>query len=474
MSLTRKIAHNTIIQFSSKAVSIVFGVLTVGLMTRYLGTAGYGEYSTITAFLQFFAILVDFGLQLSMVNLMSSSSEEESKKIFNNALTLRITSAFVLFALAPLLALFFPYNEAIKAGMFILTLNYFALAANQVLIGLFQKELRMDKVAITEIVGRVLLLGGVYYAIISNYGLKGILVAIVFASLIQVGLLYFFSLGFNKFKLAFEKSVWRRIISDSWPIAISIAFNLIYFKADTIILSLTRTQAEVGIYSAPYRMLEILTSFPYLFVGLVFPILAKAWSEKRHEDYRNYFQKSFDLLAIIAVPIIVGTIPLANRIMVLIAGHDFADSGTVLKIIIWATGIIFLNTIFGYSIVILGKQKKLIWAYILTAILSLALYIIFIPKYSYIAASYITILAEFLMLSFNVFVSVRTSGFFPSLASIFKSIIASLAMLGSILLLYQFNIFIILPAAVVIYFTALFLIGGIKKETLNEILRIKS
>ena len=72
MSLTRRVAHNTIIQTIGKAISTMLGILVVALMTRYLGQRGFGQYSTIIAFLQIFGILVDFGLTLITVQMISA------------------------------------------------------------------------------------------------------------------------------------------------------------------------------------------------------------------------------------------------------------------------------------------------------------------------------------------------------------------------------------------------------------------
>lgn len=471
MSL-RRIAHNTIIQFLAKIISVGFGVVTVGLMARSLGQEGFGQYVTIIAFLQFFAILVDFGLQLSMVNLMSNPLHNPTQ-IFNNTLTLRIISAVGLFLFAPLVAMLFPYPAVIKQGIIILIINFVALAINQVLIGLFQRELKMDKLAIAEIIGKIILLIGVWLTVAKGWGLFGMLIAINISTLAQVGIGFLYSLKLNRPTWAFDWQIWNLIISASWPIAISIAFNLIYFKADTIILSLIRTQTEVGIYGAPYRALEILTTFPYLFVGLLFPFISVAWARQDFENYKFYFQRTFDALVIIALPLIAGTLPLAERIMVLIAGKDFSASAPILQILIFATAIIFVNVIFGYSIVILGKQKQLIWGYIATAAISLILYLIFIPKFSYFAAAYITILSELMIFTINVIVSIRTSKYIPKLTVAWKSLLASVMMSGFILLIYRLPLLIILPLATIVYFVILYGLKGIQKETVLEILKAK-
>ena len=55
MSLTRTIAHQTIIQAGAKVVSVVLGVITVAMLTRFLGQEGYGYYTTAVSYIFFFS-----------------------------------------------------------------------------------------------------------------------------------------------------------------------------------------------------------------------------------------------------------------------------------------------------------------------------------------------------------------------------------------------------------------------------------
>ena len=101
------------------------------------------------------------------------------------------------------------------------------------------------------------------------------------------------------------------------------------------------------------------------------------------------------------MPMIFGTLFIAKDLMILIAGPEFAESGLVLQIIIFATAIIFINSIFGYTIVVIYKQKQMVWAYVFVAIVALAGYIYLIPKYGYLGAAYFTVVSEALILFFN-------------------------------------------------------------------------
>jgi O-antigen/teichoic acid export membrane protein len=493
MSLIKKIAHNTAAQILGKIISIVFGVITISLMTRYLGQKGFGQYTTIMAFIQIFAILTDFGLTLTTTQLLSKPNVDENK-IFNNIISLRITSSLVFLAMAPLFSLLFPYPPIIRIGITISALSFFFTSLFQIFIGFFQKHIITYLAAISEVANRIILLILVYLAVIFDLGLLNILIAIAASNALQVLLNYIFAYKKITIKWQLDLNTWYLIWKTTWPISVTIFFNLIYFKADTIILSLYKPAEHVGIYGAPYKILEVLTTIPFLFSGLILPLLTFNWNTKNFAKYKRIFQTAYDCLALIAVPLILGTQVLATPIMTLIAGKQFEASGNVLRILIIATGIIFLGNLFSHAIISIDKQKTVIKGYIITAILSLMGYFYFIPLYSYYAAAWMTVFAELFIMLNIIIIFYKTTKFFPSLKNTLLSILASLIMCA-VILLYQYilkidysstsilifniktphiHIIIQIILACLSYFIVSYLLNIIPKEYLLEILTKKN
>ena len=60
MENERRLAKNTIIQVGGKVSATISGIVTVGVLSRYLGAAGYGDFTLILTFLSLFAVLVEF------------------------------------------------------------------------------------------------------------------------------------------------------------------------------------------------------------------------------------------------------------------------------------------------------------------------------------------------------------------------------------------------------------------------------
>lgn len=397
MSLTKKILSNTAIHAIGKFGASAIGLVIIGLVTRYLGTEGYGYYTTIFAYLFLFSTIGDLGLYLVTINELGRAGVD-SKQLFSNVFTMRLVSGIVLMALAAGLIWLFPYPLLVKLGALVVSISVILMMVDQITVALFQQKMKTAYAALSEIGGKILILGLTILVIKNGWGFMTVLWTVVAGFLFHFLINICFARSLLKFKLAFDKEIWKRIIKKSWPVATYMIFSMIYFKADTIILSLYHPATVVGLYGAPYKILEVLIAFPAIFMGLVSPHLSRAWSEKDLSAFKKYFQKAFDGLSLIVWPMVLGTIALASPIMNLIAGPEFKDSAHALQILIVATGIIFLAHLSTFAVVALEKQKQMMKFYMAAAGLALLLYFIFIPKYSLTAAAIITVLVEFLIL----------------------------------------------------------------------------
>jgi len=477
MSLSKSIAKNTIIHTLGRFSASAIGVFVVALMTRYLGTTGYGHFATIMAYLFFFTIIGDLGLYLVTVNELGHA--EDKKKYFSNIFTLRLVSTTVLMIIACALIWVFPYPLIVKLGVLIFAGSSFFMMLDQILIALFQSQMKTHFPALAEVVGKLLILGLVILAIQLKLGFLFVVLTFSLGLLIHFIINLSFARRLLKFKLDFDKKIWQSIFKKSWPVATYMIFSMLYFKADTIILSLYHPASSVGIYGAPYKILEVLIVFPAIFMGLVSPHLSKSWAEKNLENFKRIWQKAFDALSIIIWPMIFGTLVLAGPIINLIAGSQFAASIPVLQILIVATGVIFLAHLSTFSVVAVNKQKSMMKYYILAAALAMAFYFIFIPKYSYYAAALITILIELFILIASWLMVRRTTKIKTSFSNNLKSLFISLIMAGILYLalnlyglgLTNFGLLVSLILGAIIYLGGLYLFGLFKKEMITEFIK---
>lgn len=467
------IAKNTIVHMTGKFVSLILGLVSVAIMTRYLGQEGYGYYTTAIAFLQFFGILADFGFSLTTVQMISRPGADQNR-ILNAVMSLRIITGLSFLALAPILIWTFPYSPFIKLGVLIMVVSFFCITLIQTLTGLFQKELKMFEVTAAEVAGRVLLVAMVVLAAVFHANIYWIFGAISLGSVVNLALVFFYSKRYITWRWQVDFTIWKEVWRRAWPMALSICFNLIYLRMDIIILSLTRSPAEVGLYGATYRVLDVLTMLPAVFMGIVLPIATTYYESNNRGKLLELLQKAFDALMICAVPIVLGTLVIGKSVMTFVAGKEFALSGDILRVLIWAAGAIFVTTLFGYAVVAIHQQKRSMWGYLTTAILTLIGYILTIPRFGYWGAAWFTVFSETMIAVWMAILVYRCLKFFPSLRIVKKSVLASLIMVLILYLIQGWNVLLLLLIAAIVYFSCLFLFKGLKWETVCSLLPFKT
>lgn len=423
MSAHRLITQ-TGVQLAGKLASIGLGVATVAIMTRALGQAGYGAYATIIAYLQLFGIAVDLGLNVlgpqllgaisgrgdataAMRSPSSQRDEGEQKErsvgvslhdpacLLSNIFTLRLTVATIAFAVAAGIAFLIPqYSIAVRLGIAAATFSFIGIVLTQILQAPFQVAQRMLAPTLAEVAGRIVLVGLVAWAAATGAGLLFMVWATVAGNLAMFSIAFLSAQRIVRVRLAFDAGVWRALLTQSWPIALSIVFNLVYLRADQVLLSLLRTPAEVGLYAAPYRLLDVVTQVPHLAMGLALPLLAAAWVAGDRAAFARRTQRMVDGLAFLGIPMVIGSIVLGTPIMRFIAGAEFDASGPILGVLALALVGIFLGQPFGYAVVAVGAQRRMLWGYAVVAVVTLIGYLFLIPRFSYWGAAWMTVVSE--------------------------------------------------------------------------------
>ncbi|MEK7072910.1 MAG: flippase [Patescibacteria group bacterium] len=467
-----ELAKNTYVQFAARGIGTALGVVAIALLTRTLGPVGFGAYTTVTSFLQIFGVLVDFGLTIVGLQLLSEPGADEGR-VLGNVLGVRLVTAIIFLGIAPLAVLFFPYPQEVKVGVAFTTLSFLALAIHQIITTLFQKRLQMRAAAAAELAGRVALVILVGLAAWFSWGFYGMLVATTVANILQLAVALFAANRMVPIRIRYEPAYWKHILTLSWPIGVSIAFNLIYLRADAVILSLTRSQGELGLYGAAYRVIDVLTVLPFLLMGLVLPRLVAAVKTGDTARFGALMARAARFLLAAILPICFGGLVLADQVMIAVSGEAFAPSGMFLAVLLFGVAMIFWGTVYSHAVVALGLQRTMLPFYALNAALALVLYIWLIPRFGGPAAAWITVLSE-TTIAIAAAVVVRRKMPMPlPLGNATRIILAAALMAAALWLTLRtipLPLLVSLPLGGLLYAAFLRLTGGLTTEDWRAIL----
>ena len=142
----------------------------------------------------------------------------------------------------------------------------------------------------------------------------------------------------------------------------------------------------VGLYAAAVKFSEIWYFIPMGITSSVFPVLVDYFQGQPAVFFRKY-QNVFNVMAVLSVGLAVVMTFASSRLVVLVYGPEFKESGPVLAIHIWAGVFVFLGLAASIWTMINGYQKFTLWASLAGAAVKVGLNLLIIPLYGIVGAA---------------------------------------------------------------------------------------
>lgn len=464
--IAKKITYNVIINGVAKVISIALALVAVGMLTRYLGTDGFGKYTTMLAFFAFFGAIGDFGLYTIATREISREGANESY-ILSRIFTLRTVISLTVTTLVALGTWFLPYDRDVQISILIAAVAFIFSSSYGLLNGLFQKHIAMDRVAFAELSGKVLQVGVIAYAFTTQQSFIFVALSLLITTLWSFLLVFWMARRWVRLLPTVDTVFWRSFLKESAPLGVAAVVTFLYFKCDTILLSFLQNQHDVGIYGAAYKIIETIVFFPAMVIGLVFPLLSRYvfTNTRMFNVIANTLIKIF---LIILIPLVVTLIALADPIIHIVGGADFAAAAPVLRVLAFTLIFIFFGQLFTSIAIVATQQKKLMYIQCIAAAGNIAANILFITLFSYMGAAYVSIATElFVALAAIILTRMYTPFVFAAMRLDLLFVSGAL-----MLILIFFSPFAVVPTVaigVVVYVVALFAFRVVTRDDILQL-----
>ena len=408
--MLRRVFYNAGAQILGKGFTAGTTLIVTLLVGRSLGPAGFGDFTKIFVFVGYFYTFADFGLNSIYI---AKSNPQNEKLLFRVLVSLRLVMALVFVALALLVGFFLPYNAAENTGFGPLVKIWIAVASATILTqalytsanSLFQKKLRYDLSTVAAISGYLVILLSVILTTASGGSITQYVLAYVVGGVVTVFVAYL--ILYKRWQILvfpkIDRLAFSNYLSKSWPVGLALILNLLYFRADVLILAWVRQPQEVGIYGLAYQFFEASLAVPIFFVNAIYPYLAAVYKQNIGKFYKNF---KFWVLVLLAISVLLSVfLILVSFLIPFLYDMRFAPSRGPLVILASGIPFFFLSALLWHILIIYDRQKNLVLVYGAGFIFNLAANLIFIPKFGYIAAAANTVISEaFILLLLAVIV----------------------------------------------------------------------
>jgi len=475
MKTVQRIAKNTVVPLLSDIVSKVPGFFYVMYTARYLGVERFGILSFALAFTGIFGVFGDLGLQQLTVREVARD-KSLARKYLGNIAVMKIFLVVITFGLIALTINLLGYPEQTIKVVYFVALSVIFGAFTEMFYSIFRAFERMEYQSIGQILHSVLMLLGALFAISHGFDVVGF--ASIYFLVSAVVLVYAFAVCVWKFvlpKIEMDWEFWKPTIKAALPFFLAGVFSVIAFKINIVMLSMMKGDVIVGWYSAAYRLIVFLVFIPSAFSGSIYPILSKYYISSQ-ESLKLAYQKSFKYMCVLSFPITIGTILLADSIILIIYKSGYVHSIIALQVLACVVPFTFLTHILAGTLNSINRQDLTMKILLLCMISNVTMNLILIPRYSYVGAAIATVITDLIqcVLCFH-FLSkfvykIQIHKF------IAKPAITSAIMGLFILSFVKMNLFLLVCISTLIYFGVLILLKTFSKEDLNlfkQIVNIK-
>ncbi len=380
--------------FLNKIVAFILFLFLI----RFLSPADYGIYTLIWVQLGLLAPLADFGT--TSYGILQPAFKD--RQAFNNLFSLRFVFSTVVFVLTFFLAYSFKFNRQLILFLLLASPVLFSNAFSGSLLILSSLKNKAYLASFLSggfnLVLASLLIVVLYFS--KNLGLvfQGIFAVYFLYALVN---LYVINKENHGLSFTIRLGEWFKTIKNSLIFVLISFFAGLYFRIDVFLLNFLKGQQAIGVYSAGYKFLDALMFIPASYNIVSIPILNKIFASSKKLFFER-IKRDFVFLSLFGVVFSLSLSLFAPFFLRLFLKGDFYSSIAVFQIVIFALPLLMVTSIMLNGLYILKKAYVVIYLFLIQALLNLGLNLVFIPKYSYIASSYITVVSEIINLLLTV------------------------------------------------------------------------
>jgi O-antigen/teichoic acid export membrane protein len=372
-----RVVKNASILMAAQLITWILSLLLTIFLPRYLGAAATGIFVLAGSIWSIMGLLISFGTD-TLLTKEIARQPASTPELLGMALLLRMFFFILSCGAVAIYLQIMAYPPQIIYVVWLVGLSWLIIHAS----GPFQSALqgleRMQHTSIANIVSKAVntILG--ITVVLLGYNLYAVGYVSIISAIVSATLLFAFVRRSYRPRFQFRIEPAISMIRAGLPYLMSGMGLILYGQVDVLIISSLINTREVGWYGVASQLTGTLVFIPVVFTTAIFPTLTRAYNNKS-DSFPDLIKKSFDLMLLLSLPIGFGIFVIANPLVVLLFGPDFAPSGSILSIM----GIVI---IFMYQNILIGQflistDRTNVWTIIMfvAIFITIVLDLLFVP-----------------------------------------------------------------------------------------------
>ena len=457
--------------------SALFPFISLLYVTRVLSSSNIGEVSYALNIVSYFVLLAFVGIPTYGMREIAKYQNNPDKinKTTTELMIINTVSTTISLGLFIGLVFMVPSFREEHLTLYLVSasliaLNYFNIS------WLFEGLEKFGLISLISILSKILSFvflvlfvrsdgQNIAYALVTILGMSGYYV-------------FLFALFPKYAKFTFRDLHFRQHFK---PILFLVVVNLaieIYSLVDITMIGaiMSDSYSHVTYYKYAHQIQRMLLMFINTIATVVVPRLTILFKEKKTEEYNSLLTKSFNLILILAIPIIIGITFVSDSVLVWLYGEEYIVSSPILKVLSATVLISPISYLLGSRVcLVTGNEKIMPIPVSIGAVVNVGLNALFIWLWGEMGAAFASVVSETIVCAIYISFSHKMFKLNFNLKNYLKLFISLVVMTGYLLALYFLlnreilKVCLEISGAIAIYFGLLFLL---KEETVFDFIRI--
>lgn len=386
----RRIALHVAVSVAGRALGLAINAATFLYIARALGPERFGTYALALVFVTFFATVVDNGFNMT-VSRMLTRTPARGALVLGNALVMKTVAALTLAMVATVVARAPWFDDRLRelvpvaSGLILVT-------GLSVANAYFQARVDMRWVVAGDLLSRLTFFLLTLTVLSRGGGPLALLSAQVVSAVVGAAMPLSRAMRLLAPAFALDLTIWREILRPAVALSLSLALGIVTARFDVFALSRAVSDRELGLYSAAFRIIDLLLLVPGLILQVVFP--AFVGEEAAPVALSSRYGRVASVLAVLGVPLAVFLTIAAEPILTLAAGDSYRGGSRGLAYLSWGMLAVFMASSMLYVLVALGRYRRLLVWSASGACVSILLAMALVPRYGSTGAATATVAAH--------------------------------------------------------------------------------
>lgn len=379
----------------------LLALVSVPLLVRHLGIAGYGRYVSVVSLVTIVGGVTDAGLAAVAIREHATTTGATRERLARALLGIRIVLTMLGVITVAAFAALAGYGAPLVLGTVLSGAGLTLLVVQQTWATVLRAELRLGWVTLAEFVRQFVSVAGIFALVVLGAEIAAFFAVAIpasFAALVITGARVRSTVSLRP---SLDFAAWRNLLRETLPVSIAVALHSVYMRIVVVLMSLVSTDLQTGYFATSLKIVDVLFMVPFLLAQAILPVLVRA-ARDDEKRFAYGLQSAFEVALVGGAGATLLTVLGAPVAVSLLAGAEGAGAVDVLRVQALVVLMTCQTAIWQYALFALRCHRALAVANLAGLIVAVVATLVLAPVHGAVGAAVAAVLAELVLMAGSV------------------------------------------------------------------------